>query len=148
MTQLLAWLFLIGPWLLLMLLPLDPKRVRRFLSVTFFTVFVTIFYWQMGIVFNWWTVTTNIVILNNIPSYGLGLNPVVTLLIFYFTYSNVWLWFGVNIIADAGLAFILWPFIGRFGFANLKVMSNLELFILVLTILPWIFLYQRWYDKS
>ena len=147
MGQLLLWLLLIAPWFLL--IPLDSKRVRHFSSVAFFTIFLTTIYWQMAEVWHWWTVTNNIFFLKNISSFNYGFLPVTTVLIFYFTYSNVWLFFGANIIMDAFQAFIISPFIfQKFGLYTMDSMSNFGLFLLLLSLVPIIFLYQRWYETE
>jgi hypothetical protein len=145
--QLLLWILLILPWFLL--IPLDSKRVRHFLSVAFFTIFLTTIYWQMAEVWHWWTVTNNIFFLKNISSFNYGLLPVTTVLVFYFTYPNVWLFFGANIIMDAFQAFIISPLIfQRFGLYTMESMSNFGLFLLLLSLVPIIFLYQRWYETE
>lgn len=147
MGQLLSWLFLIAPWFLL--IPLDSKRVRHFLSVAFFTILLITIYWQMGEVWNWWTVPNNVFFLKNIASFTYGLLPVVTILVLYFTYPNVWLFFGMNIIMDAFLGFIISPFVfERFGLYKLNNMSNFGIFLLALSLVPIIFLYQRWYETE
>jgi len=147
MGQLLLWLLLIAPWFLL--IPLDSKRVRHFLSVAFFTIFLTTIYWQMAEVWNWWTVTTNVFFLKNISAFNYGLLPVVTILVFYFTYQNTWLFFGTNLIMDAFQAFIISPFVfQRFKLYKMNSMNDFGLFLLLLSFVPIIFLYQKWYDTE
>ena len=147
MRQLLLWLLLIAPWFLL--IPLDSKRVRHFLSVAFFTIFLTTIYWQMAEVWNWWTVTTNLFFLKNISSFTYGFLPVTTILVFYFTYQNTWLFFGTNLIMDAFQAFIISPFVfQRFKLYKMNSMNDFGLFLLLLSFVPIIFLYQKWYDTE
>ena len=147
MGQFLSWFLLIAPWFLL--IPLDLKRVKNYLSAIFFTILLTTIYWQMAEVWNWWTVTDNVFFLKNISSFTFGLLPVTTILVFYFTYKNAWLFFGANIIMDAFQAFIISPFIfERFGLYKMDSMSNLGLFLLLLSLVPIIFLYQRWYETK
>ncbi|HBP64162.1 MAG TPA: hypothetical protein DD730_07800 [Desulfosporosinus sp.] len=147
MAQLLSWILLIAPWFLL--IPLDSKRVRHFLSVAFFTVFLSTIHWQMAEVWGWWTVLNNVFFLTNISSFTYGFLPVVTILVFYFTYPNVWLFFGANIIIDAFQVFIISPFFfERFGLYKMNSMSNFWFFLLILSLVPIIYIYQRWYDKA
>ena len=147
MGQLLLWFLLIAPWFLL--IPLDSKRVKNYLSVVFFTIFLSTIYWQMAEVWNWWDVTNNVFFLKNISSFTYGFLPVTTLLVFYFTYQNVWLFFGTNIIIDAFQAFIVSPFIfEKFGLYKMNSMSNFGLFLLLLSLVPIIFLYQKWYETK
>lgn len=145
MGQLLLWLLLIAPWFLL--IPLDKKRVRHFSSVAFFTMFLTTIYWQMADVWDWWTVTNNVFFLKDISSFAFGLLPVTTILVFYFTYPKAWLFFGANIVMDAFQAFIISPFIfQRFELYKMDKMSNFEFFLLLLSLIPIIYLYQKWYE--
>jgi hypothetical protein len=147
MGQLLSWLLLIVPWFLL--IPLDSKRIRHFSSVVFFTIFLDTIFWQIASVYHWWIITNNVFFLKNISSFTYGFLPVTTLLVFYFTYNNVWLFFGTNIIIDAFQAFIVSPFIfGKLGLCKMTNLSNLGLFILLLSLVPIIYLYQKWYEAA
>ena len=147
MGQLLSWLLLIAPWLLL--IPLDKKRIRHFSSAVFFTIFIDTIYWQMANVWDWWIITNNVFFLKNISSFTYGFLPVTTILVFYFTYQNVWLFFGTNIIMDAFQAFIVSPFVfERFGLYKLTGMSNFGLFLMLISLVPIIFLYQKWYEAE
>ncbi|MCB2295943.1 hypothetical protein LGK95_21010 [Clostridium algoriphilum] len=147
MGQLLSWLLLIVPWFLL--IPLDSKRLRHFSSVVFFTIFLSTIHWQMADVWNWWSITNNVFFLKNISSFTYGFLPVTTMLVFYFTYQNVWLFFGTNIIMDAFQAFIINPFVlEKFGLFKLTNMSNFGFFLLLLSFVPIIYLYQKWYERE
>ncbi|MED4226567.1 hypothetical protein [Neobacillus cucumis] len=146
MGQALSWIVMIVPWFLLVLL--NSIRVRNFLSVAFFTVLLNTIYFQMAEVWNWWTVTKNLFFLSNVSSFTYGLLPVTTILVFYFFYPNGWLFFGANIILDAVQAFIISPFIfEKVGLYELNNMSNLGLYFAIISHLPIIYLYQRWYDS-
>ena len=146
MTQIFLWILFIAPWILL--LPLDSLKVRRFLSVAFFTILLTSIFWQVAEVWNWWKVTNNLFFLTNISAFNYGLLPVVTIYIFYFTYPSIWLFFGTNIIIDAIQAFVISPFIfQKLGFYKLNTMSDFGLFLLLISFVPIIYIYQRWYDR-
>ncbi|KPU43129.1 hypothetical protein OXPF_33790 [Oxobacter pfennigii] len=147
MAQILLWITFLPPWLLI--LPLDKKRVRRFLSVAFFTLLLTSINWQIGEVVNWWEVPNNLFFLTNISAFNYGFLPVVTIYVFYFTYPNPWLFFGANIIIDAIQAFIINPFIfQKLGLIKMINMNNFEAFLLTIMLVPIIYFYQRWYDKE
>jgi len=54
-----------------------------------------------------------------------------------------------TIIIDAFQAFIVSPFIfERFGLYKITGMSDFGLFLLLLSLVPIIFLYQRWYETE
>ncbi|MCM3216834.1 hypothetical protein M3612_20310 [Niallia taxi] len=145
MGQFISWTTLLLPWFLL--IPLDSSRLRKFLSVGFFTFFLNTVYFQMAEVWNWWTVKVNVFFLTNIASFTYGFLPVTTILVFYFLYPNMWLFFGVNIIMDAVQAFIISPFVfEKFGLYELNTMNNFGLFLAIISHLPIIYIYQRWYD--
>jgi hypothetical protein len=147
MAQILLWILFTTPWLLLMLL--DKKRMKRFLSVTFFTVFLTSIYWQIAKVYNWWTIKENLFFLTDISAFNYGLLPVTTIVVFYFTYPNLFLFLGANVVMDAFQAFIISPFVfERVGFYEMNTMSHFGLFLLILSLVPIIYVYQRCYDKE
>lgn len=147
MEAILSWTLLIAPWFLL--IPLDSKRMKRFLSVAFFTVMFNTIHFQMAANYNWWTVTNEIPFLNNIASFTYGLLPVTTILIFYFTYPTIWLFFGVNIVLDAFQAFVISPFLfEKIDLYELDKMTNLGLFLLIISVVPVIYFYQKWYEQN
>ncbi len=147
MTQVALWATFIVPWFLL--IPLDMKRVKQFLSVAFLTLVLTSIYWQTAEVMNWWTITNNLFFLSNISAFNYGFLPVVTIYLFYFTYPKTLLFFIVNIILDAFQAFVVSPFIfEKLGFYKMNTLSNFGLFIMIVSLVPIIYLYQRWYEKK
>lgn len=147
MAQLILWVSFIGPWFIL--LALDSKRVKHFLSVSFFTIFISSIWWQIAEIWRWWEIKENLFFLRNISAFNYGLLPVATILVFYFTYTKVWLFFLTNIVMEAVQAFIISPFIfERFGLYNMINMSNFGLFLLQFSYVPIIYLYQKWYDKD
>ncbi len=147
MTQVALWATFIVPWFLL--IPLDMKRVKQFLSVAFLTLVLTSIYWQIAEVMNWWTITNNLSFLSNISAFNYGFLPVVTIYLFYFTYPKTLLFFIVNIILDAFQAFVVSPFIfEKLGFYKMNTLSNFGLFIIIVSLVPIIYFYQRWYEKK
>lgn len=146
MAQLLLWATLIAPWFLL--IPLNTKRVKPFLSVAFFTLVLTSIYWQIAEVMKWWTIIDNLPFLTNISAFNYGLSPVMTIYLFYFTYSRAVLFFAANFAADAFQAFVISPFVfEKLGLYKMGTMSNLGLFLILFSLVPIIYFYQRWYEK-
>lgn len=147
MGQILSWLLLVGPWLIIFFL--NKKRVKHFLSVAFFTLIINTIHFQMAQVWDWWTITDNVPFLTSVSSFAYGLLPVTTLLVFYFTYPKPWLFFGVNIAMDAFQAFIISPYVfEKVGLYQMTGMSHFGLFLLIVSILPIIYIYQKLYDKA
>lgn len=146
MGQILLWTLFLPPWLLL--IPLDKKRVKHFLSATFFTLVLTSINWQIAEISKWWIITDNLFFLTNIAAFNYGFMPVVTLYLFYFTYQKPWLFFGANIFLDAFQSFIISPFLfEKFGLYKMNTMSNFGLFLLLVSMVPLIYVYQRVYDS-
>ncbi|MGY4690399.1 hypothetical protein [Salibacterium sp. K-3] len=144
--NILPWVLLIVPWFILIFL--DSTKLRRFLSVAFFTLMLDTIHFQMAEVYNWWTVTNNVFFLNGIPSFTYGFLPVTTILIFYITFPNPWLFFGLNFMVDAFQAFIISPLVFEtYNVYELKNMTNFELFLIITSLVPIIYIYQKWYEK-
>ncbi len=147
MGQTLSWILLIAPWFILVFL--NKKRMKHFLSVAFFTAVLNTIHFQMAQVWGWWTIVDNVSFLTSASSFAYGLLPVTTLLVFYFTYPRPWLFFGVNIAIDALQAFIISPYVfEKAGLYQMTGMSNFGLFLLIVSILPIIYIYQKLYDKA
>jgi hypothetical protein len=147
MAHVILWFTFVAPWFALLFL--EPKRVKRFLPVAFFTIFLTSIFWQVAEKWKWWIITNNLFFLTNISAFNYGLLPVATILAFYFTYQNVWLFFIINAVFEAIQAFIISPFVfERFGLYKMVNMSNFGLFLLQFGYVPVIYFFQRWYDKE
>lgn len=144
MGTVLSWLLLL-PWLLI--LPFDKMKVKPFLSVVFLCCIITIIYFQIADYLDWWVVHPVFPALGNIPSFALGLSPAVTLLIFYFTFPNVWLFFLVNLVMDAFQVYVIGPYVfEKAGLYTMTGMSDTGLYLVLTSIVPLIYLYQLWYD--
>ncbi|WP_175640660.1 hypothetical protein [Metabacillus schmidteae] len=140
MATTLSWFLFIAPWFLL--IPLNPLRLRRFASVSLFIVMLSTIIFQIAKNFDWWSVTNNLFFLTDVSSFTYGFLPVTTLLVFYFTYPNPWVFFTSNILIDAIQAFIISPFIfEKIGLYQMKSMNNLGLFLLIISLTPIIFGY-------
>jgi hypothetical protein len=69
--------------------------------------------------------------------------------LFYFTYSRPFLFFAANFAADAFQAFVISPFVfEKLGLYKMGTMSNLGLFLILFSLVPIIYFYQRWYEKG
>lgn len=97
--------------LVFLLLPLDSKRVKRFMPVSLFMAVLYTILFQMAEVWNWWDVheTSNIFFLTNISSFVYGFLIVTTVYMFYFTYPNFWIFLIVNWVIDLIQALIISP---------------------------------------
>ena len=147
MGQILSWLLFLPPWLLL--IPLKRRKVKKFLSVAFFTSLLSSTLFQAAHVWNWWTVKENLVFLTDICSFVYGLSPVTTILVFYLTYPKLWLYLLTNLAFDLVQAFIISPFIfEKAGLYSLVNINHFTLFLLIFLQAPVIYIYQRFYDAG
>ncbi|MFD1169831.1 MULTISPECIES: hypothetical protein [Bacillaceae] len=149
MGQIISWILFIAPWFLL--LPLDSQRVKRFMSVGLFVAVLYTVIFQIAEVWNRWDVheENNIFFLTNISSFVYGFLIVITIYMFYFTYSNFWLFLIANWIIDFIQALIISPFIfQKVGLYTMNNMSNFGLFVMIAITVPVVYLYQRWQDSA
>lgn len=147
MTQISLWILAVAPWFILFFL--DKKKVRRYLSVTFFTVFLTSIFWQVAEVYRWWVIEETLPFLSTISAFNYGMLPVITLIFFYFFYERPVLFFIVNIIGDAIQAFVISPFLfQKLNYYRMENMSNVGLFLHLCSYVPIIFIYQKVYDHG
>jgi hypothetical protein len=146
MTQIILWATLICPWAVLFFL--NVKRVKRFLSVAFFTITLTSIFWQIAKVYDWWRIIENLPFLTHISAFNYGLLPVATILVFYYTFRKPLLFFGTNLVIDAIQAFLISPFLfEKYKLYELVNMTNLGLFLLIIAYIPVIYVYQLWYER-
>ncbi|MCK0471687.1 hypothetical protein [Halalkalibacter sp. APA_J-10(15)] len=147
MVTLFSWFLILAPWPLL--IPLNSTRVRQFVSVAFFTFILNSIIFQMAEIYNWWEITNNVPFLTSIASFSYGFLPVITIIVFYFTYPNPWLFFGVNLFIDTFQAFVISPFVfEKIGLYELNTINHFGLFLLILVNVPFIYFYQKWYEKK
>lgn len=146
MTQFILWLTFIGPWFVLFVL--NKERMKRYLSVAFLTILLTSIFWQTASVYSWWRIIENLQFLTHISAFNYGLLPVMTLLVFYYTFRKPLLFFGVNIIMDAIQAFVISPYVfEKYKLYELVNMSNFGLFLLIIGFTPFIYIYQILYER-
>lgn len=138
MGQVVSWIVLVAPWLLL--LPLDSKRVKQFMPVALFMVALYTILFQMAERWNWWNLNANVFFLTNISSFVYGF-------LIVFTYPNVWLFLIANWMIDAIQAFVISPYIfQKLGLYSMKNMSNFGLFVMIAVTVPIVYAYQKWQE--
>lgn len=143
----LTWVLFLPPWL--MLLFLEKERVRRYMSVGFLTLAIATFYFQIADYFDWWDINPIIPFLVSMPSFTYGFLPVMSILVFYYTFPNLWLFLVGNLVIDAFQAYVVSPyFFVPVGLYRMVHMGNTGLFLVIISYLPIIYLYQLWYDRG
>lgn len=135
------------PWLLVGLL--EKRKLRQFLSVAFFSSVLNIIALQLGEYMDWWVVYRSFPVLGTLPTFVFGFSPVVSLFVFYFTYPNMWLFLGVNLVLDATQAYIVGPLVfEKAGLYTMTGTGDTGLYLTLLSMVPLVYLYQLWYDKG
>jgi hypothetical protein len=147
MGQVLSWALFIGPWFILFFL--NKRKMKHFLSVMFFEVAIDTINFQIAQYYKWWVITDNVWFLTSTCSFAYGLLPVTTLLVFYYFYPKPLLFFGANLVMDAFQAFVVCPFVFEAaGLYRMENMSNFGLLVLIYSMVPILYLYQRLYDRA
>jgi hypothetical protein len=147
MSMLLGWILFLPPWLLLAFL--EPVRMRRFMSVAFFVVVLTTICYQMAAKLDWWKVTEDAFYFSDVSSFAFGLLPVAALSVFYLTYPNPWLYFGINLSIDLVQCFLIAPYVlEKAGLFEMRTMSYLGLYLIQVLVATCIYFYQKWYEHG
>ncbi|WP_110112116.1 hypothetical protein [Bacillus sp. CGMCC 1.16541] len=146
MKQLILWSLLLIPWLFV--LPLNIHRVKRFVPVGLFsTVLITIVY-QLGEKYEWWVLKENVFFLTNMTPSTYGLFIVMTILVFYFTYSSFWLYVVANLILDFLQVVVLGKFLASVNLYALKSMPAYGVFCIAMSIALINYAFQKWLDPA
>jgi hypothetical protein len=147
MSTWLAWLLFLPPWLLLVFL--EPERKRRFIPVALLACLFSTVTFQMAVKLDWWSVTSNIFYFTQISAFVYGFLPVAALISFYWTYPNLWLYFGLNLSIDAIQAYVISRHVfEKAGFYQLTGMSRGGLFMLETVISVLLYLFQVWLERG
>ncbi|RAV05082.1 hypothetical protein [Paenibacillus sp. YN15] len=135
------------PWLAVGFL--SKHKLRQFISAAFFGSLINIAAFQFGDYMGWWTTYQSFPPLGNIPTFVFGFSPVVALFIFCFAYPNLWLFLGANLVLDALQAYIVGPLVfEKLGFYEMTGSSDTRLYLVLISLVPLIYVYQLWYDNS
>lgn len=138
---------LLFPWLAVGFL--DKHKLRQFISVALFSSLINIVAYQFGDYMDWWTTYPSFPLLGNIPTFVLGFSPVVSLFVFYFVYPNLWLFLCTNLALDALQAYIVGPLLfEKLGFYDMTGANNTGLYLVLISLVPLVYIYQLWYDKG
>jgi hypothetical protein len=102
--QILLWSMLFVPWLTLFFM--KKESIKRFMPVGILSALSVIIINELGLSYNWWSFKETAFPLQHFLPHYLGLFPVMTMWIFYFTYRKFWLFLIVEIVANLGFSFL------------------------------------------
>jgi len=148
MKKLILWGMLIIPWLSLLFI--NKHSLKRYMPVGILAALLVTMVFEMGYIFDWWTVKEKFVPWGEITSFPLtyGVFLIGTIWIFHFTFEkSIWVYFFTNVIVDASYAFALLKVLIFFGIYKLENMRHLGIFFLMIIIAVIIYIYQKWQDK-
>ena len=101
---------------------------------------------QIGEVLEWWVFKEYAYPLRS-PSYVYSLNPIITILIFRFTYRRFWLFLVIDAIANLGFAYL---YIGYFltirGIAQYLKFGAIHVSIITTVTAVILYWYQMWQE--
>jgi len=148
MKKLILWGMLIIPWLSLFFI--NKHSLKRFMPVGILAALFVTMIFEMGYVFDWWTVKAKLVPWGHITSLPLTYGVFIpgTIWIYHYTFDRpMWVYFVFNSIVDAIYAFVLLRVLIYFEIYDLEKMKHFGIFIMMLIISVIIYVYQKWQDK-
>lgn len=112
-NQIILWSSFFIPWLTLFFMP--TKDIKRFLPAAFLVTVLCVIFTETGVTNGWWTIRETTYPLAIIPTYTYGAFPVMTMWILKYTFGRFWLFAGIDLILNAILAFVIYPWIAGLG---------------------------------
>jgi hypothetical protein len=143
-NQVFLWSIFILPWLPMFFM--KKEIIKRFISTALLSVVMSLLIVQIGEVLEWWVFKEYAYPLRS-PSYVYSLNPIITILIFRFTYGRFWLYLVVDVIANLGFAY---PYIGYFltirGIVQYLKFGAIHVVIITTAMGVVLYWYQMWQE--
>lgn len=103
-NQLLLWSLFIIPWFTLVFM--SREEIKRWIPVALFSIVTSMLTVEIGDTFQWWTVKENVYPLQTTIPYLLGLNPVITIWLFKYTYGHFGRYIAIDIVLNYGFVAI------------------------------------------
>jgi hypothetical protein len=143
-NQLLFWLLFVIPWLTLFFM--KKEDIKRFFPVAILAALTSVIIHELGLSFGWWKDLETVYPLKMSPVL-IGLNPVLTMWIFKFTYKKFWWYIVVEIVSNIGFDFwFLSRFIPARGMGEFYISPFLAFGITMIHGLI-LYLYQIWQEE-
>lgn len=96
-NQVLSWSILLLPWLTLIFM--KKENIKRFMPTVLLSIIYSVLAVQVGDTLKWWVVKEPVYPLHSLPNV-FGLNPVMTIWIFQFTYGRFWLYTATEVVVN------------------------------------------------
>lgn len=143
-NQVMLWGMLIVPLLALFFIPREV--LKRFIPVALLSIVSSLLVVQVGEGLEWWHFKEAAYPLRD-PAYVFSLNPVITILIFRFTYGRFWLFLAVDAVSNLVFSY---PFLDYFlemrGVVQYVKLGPFHVFIITTVTGSLLYWYQRWQE--
>jgi hypothetical protein len=143
-NQIILWALAIVPWLPMFFM--SKENLKRFMPTALLSVVLSLLVVQIGEVLEWWVFKEYAYPLRS-PSYVYSLNPIITILIFRYTYRRFWLFILIEAVANLGFAYL---YIGYFltirGIVQYLKFGPIHVFIITTVMGIMLYLYQMWQE--
>jgi hypothetical protein len=146
-NQVILWSMLILPWFTLLFL--KKEEIKYYMPVGIFAGFTSAIISEVGVTLGFWVNQETIYPLSQIMPFDIGLNVVLTIWVFKYTYRRFWVYLIVNTILDIGFSFFLFNqiFSSR-GILYLVGISPFQSLLITLTHALLLYGYQIWQEDA
>lgn len=142
-NQVLLWGMLIVPLLTLFFMPRED--IKRFMPVAFLSIILSILIVEVGEVLQWWHFKEAAYPLRD-PSYIYSLNPIITILIFRFTYGRFWLFLAADAVSNLVFSYLFLSYLGIRDILQYLKLGPFHVFIITTVMGVMLYWYQMWQE--
>lgn len=143
-NQVILWASLILPWFVLFFI--KKENAKRFMPTALLSVIISLMVVEVGEGLQWWHFKEAAYPLRS-PSYIYSLNPVITLLIFQFTYGRFWLFIIIDLVSNLAFSYlVLYWFLGLRGILQFLRLGPFHVFFMTTATGVLLYWYQMWQE--
>lgn len=143
-NQILSWVIIILPWLTLFFM--KKESIKRYMPIALLSIIYSMIAVQVGDSLKWWVVKEMPYPLRSLPNI-FGLNPVMTMWIFYFTYGRFWLYMTTEIVANLVFSYLyLGYFLSIRNIFQFTGGSPFRVVLMTTTAGILLYCYQKWQE--
>ena len=138
------WGMLIVPWLTLFFM--NRETNKRFMPVALLAIITSVLVVQVGEVLRWWHFNEAAYPFRD-PSYIYSMNPIITIMIFRFTYERFWLFLVVDAVSNLAFSYLFLDyFLGSRGVLQYLKLSPFHVFLITTVTGVLLYCYQMWQE--
>ncbi|MDF2633133.1 MAG: hypothetical protein K0R78_7 [Pelosinus sp.] len=143
-NQAILWASLILPWLALPFM--KTENIKRFMPTALLSAITSIMVVEVGEVLQWWHFKEAAYPLLS-PSYIYSLNPVITILIFRFTYGRFWLFLATDMVSNLVFSYLFLDyFLGTRDILQYLKLGPFHVVIMTTVTGVLLYWYQMWQE--